>query len=65
MPVIEIVVTTQGATQVRTIGFSGPACRAASSLLEKSLGTVSPEQLTSEFHQSPAIETQASTEHSS
>ena len=65
MPTIEIIVNPQGASQVRTSAFSGTACRKASHLLEQSLGTVSHEHLTAEFHQSPANETQTSTEHGS
>lgn len=50
-PVIEVIVSTTGQTQVRTRGFSGSSCREASQFLEQALGQRVTEQLTPEFHQ--------------
>lgn len=50
-PVIEITVNTDGSTNVRTSGFAGSSCREATAFLEKALGIVTDERLTSEFYQ--------------
>jgi len=56
---IEIIVTPEGNTSVRTLGFVGPSCRDASRFLEEALGRSVGEQLTAEFHESqPAHENQ-------
>jgi len=56
---IEIIVTPEGNTSVRTLGFAGPSCRDASRFLEEALGRSVGEQLTAEFHESqPAHENQ-------
>ncbi len=47
---IEVTVSPSGETKVETKGFSGPACREASRLLEAALGRVASERLTAEFH---------------
>ena len=49
---IEMTVDPKGEVTVQTRGFAGPACKAASQLIEKALGTVTGEQLTAEYHQS-------------
>jgi hypothetical protein len=49
--IIEITVSPTGQTTVQTKGFSGAACRGASEFIEKALGAVTGEQLTSEFFQ--------------
>ena len=49
---IEILVTPEGKTSVRTLGFVGPSCRDASRFLEKALGRSIGEKLTAEFHES-------------
>ena len=51
MKTIEIVVSPTGQTQVKTKGFTGSECLAASEFIEKALGQRTSEQLTSEFHQ--------------
>jgi hypothetical protein len=51
MPQIEIVVSSQGQSQVETKGFSGASCRAASQFIEVALGQSFQEQLTAAFHQ--------------
>ena len=48
---IEIVVSPNGQTQVKTKGFTGSECRQASQFIEQALGQRTSEQLTSEFHQ--------------
>lgn len=48
-PTIEVIVLPSGQTKVLPKGFAGAACRQASEFLEKALGQVSSEQLTSEF----------------
>lgn len=52
MRLIEILVSPQGSTSVKTKGFAGPACREASKFLEQALGQSAEEHLTAEFHQS-------------
>lgn len=51
MPTIEILVSPLGETQVKTSGFVGTGCRAASESLEQALGRRTREHLTSEFYQ--------------
>lgn len=51
MPQIEILISSQGTTRVRTLGFSGSECRQASEFLEKGLGQTTHESLTPEFFQ--------------
>ncbi len=50
-PTIEIIVDAKGEVTLKTTGFAGSDCRAASALLEKALGQQTGEQLTAEFHQ--------------
>ncbi|MCA9177992.1 MAG: DUF2997 domain-containing protein [Planctomycetales bacterium] len=50
MKTIEIVVSPQGETRVRTLGFVGNQCRPASRFLEEALGKVVSESLTADFH---------------
>ena len=50
MPQIEIVISPNGQSKVRTTGFTGAECRVASQFLESTLGEVASEQLTPEFH---------------
>ena len=50
---IEITVNPQGATSIKTSGFSGGACKDATRDLERALGVASKETLTSEYHQQP------------
>ena len=56
MKTIEIIITPAGKTSVATRGFSGPACREASSFIEQALGQRTAEHLTAEFHQTAAAE---------
>jgi len=55
---IEIIISPDGKTTVRTMGFSGDSCRHASKALEQALGVVEREQLTAEFHQATASQRQ-------
>lgn len=55
MPQIEIVISSQGESQIETKGFSGTSCRAASQFLEVALGQCTQEQLTVAFHQSEGV----------
>jgi len=49
---IEITVSPEGATSIKTMGFSGSLCKAASRDLEKALGVAGREHLQPEyFHQ--------------
>ena len=47
---IEITVSPQGATSIKTSGFSGGACKDATRDLERALGVASKETLTPEFY---------------
>lgn len=49
-PLIEIVISPDGATRIETKGFTGPSCRQASEFLEQALGERKSERLTGEFH---------------
>ena len=51
MKTIEIIVQPDGATKVKTSGFTGRSCQKASRFLEKTLGKAYREQLTPEFFQ--------------
>ena len=48
---IEIFVTPDGKTTVRTRGFVGSSCQDASRFIERALGQRAEEELTSEFYQ--------------
>ena len=47
---IEITVSPQGATSIRTTGFTGSSCRDATKAIEKAMGATSKESLLPEFH---------------
>ena len=51
---IEIIISPAGETRLETKGFTGAACREASSFLEAALGNRAGEQLTAEFYQAVA-----------
>ncbi len=53
MKTIEITVSPQGATSIRTAGFTGGACKDATRDLERALGVTGKETLTAEYHQQP------------
>jgi hypothetical protein len=48
---IEITVTPEGATSIKTSGFTGGSCRDATRDLEKALGVASRESLLPEYFQ--------------
>jgi hypothetical protein len=50
MPQIEVTVNPAGESKIRTQGFRGPACQAASQFVERALGQVTERQHTSEFY---------------
>jgi len=62
MKTIELVVSPQGDTVVRTKGFVGSTCREASQFLEQALGRRTTEQLSAEFHQTASAEQVRATE---
>ncbi len=47
---IEITVSPQGTTSIKTSGFAGGSCREATRELERALGVAASETLTSEFY---------------
>ena len=47
---IEITVSPQGATSIKTVGFTGGSCRDATRDLERALGATASEQLLPEFY---------------
>ena len=47
---IEIIITANGQTSIRTKGFAGQSCRDATRSIERGLGETSGEQLTPEFY---------------
>jgi len=47
---IEITVTPEGATSIKTSGFTGGSCRDATRDLEKALGVAGKESLLPEFY---------------
>ena len=51
---IEITVSPEGATSIKTSGFSGSSCKDATRDLERALGVASKETLLPEFHQQQA-----------
>lgn len=51
MKTIEVTVLPTGETKVRTQGFAGSECQAASKFLERALGQVRSDRLTDEFFQ--------------
>ncbi len=50
MKTIEILVTPDGKTTVRTAGFHGSSCREASRFIEQAIGETRSERLTAEFY---------------
>ena len=48
---IEITVSPEGATSIKTTGFSGSSCKAATRDLEKALGVAGRETLQPEYFQ--------------
>ena len=47
---IEITVTSEGATSIKTSGFTGSSCRDATRELERALGLAGKESLLPEFY---------------
>jgi len=53
---IELIVTSQGETQLATKGFTGPACQQASLWLEQALGARTSNTPTAEFYQTDPLD---------
>lgn len=60
-PVIEVLISPTGQTQLETRGFAGPACQQATKALEAALGLPQAEVLTTEYHLSPVEEARVDT----
>jgi hypothetical protein len=56
MKTIEIIVTQDGKTTVRTARFRGSSCRDASRFIEQAVGKTQSERLTTEFYQVQAVQ---------
>ena len=52
MPEIKIIIDPDGTTKILTQGFAGRSCKDATRELEKALGIVTDEKLTSEYYNS-------------
>lgn len=52
MKKIQVIVSPTGETTIKTTGFQGPECKAATKSLEAALGVNASEQLTAEYFQS-------------
>ena len=50
MKTIDVIIDTDGNIEVQTSGFSGPECKQATADLERALGTVTDDRVTSEYH---------------
>ncbi len=48
-PILEITVSPQGETTIRTQGYEGASCREASKFLERALGVVTADARTAEY----------------
>ena len=59
---IEIVISPEGETVIETKGFAGSSCRDATKRLEKALGNVTQEQLTTECYLNDVTERQSTNE---
>ena len=55
---IEITVSPEGATSIKTTGFSGSSCKAATRDLERALGVAGRETLQPEYFQQQAGQSQ-------
>lgn len=51
MPDIKITIAPDGTTKILTQGFVGKSCKDVTRELEKALGVVTEEKLTSEYYQ--------------
>ena len=58
MKTIEITVTPEGATSIKTQGFTGGSCKDASRELERALGVAGRESLLPEYFQQQAGQSQ-------
>lgn len=54
--IIELIVSPQGETTLRTKGYSGNSCQQASRFLEQALGISAADRPTAEYFQAAPIE---------
>jgi len=59
---IEIIVDTQGNSEVQTKGFSGASCVEASRFIEDALGKQTSQRTTGEFYTAKAQQSQSARE---
>jgi hypothetical protein len=59
---IEITVSPEGATSIKTSGFTGGSCRDATRDLERALGVAGKESILPEYYQRPEHASQAQTD---
>lgn len=60
--VIEVIVSPKGETTIKTRGYTGADCVAASKFMEQALGVVASEQRTAEFYESAQTQQQVQNE---
>jgi hypothetical protein len=53
MKTIDVIIDSDGNVEVQTSGFSGPECKQATADLERALGKVTDDRVTSEYHRRP------------
>jgi hypothetical protein len=53
MKQIDVIIDSDGNVEVQTSGFSGPECQKATADLERALGKVTDDRVTSEYHRRP------------
>jgi|TARA_R100000306_G_scaffold33691_1_gene34982 hypothetical protein len=57
--IIEVIIDTDGNIEVQTQGFSGPDCKKATADLERSLGKVTGDKVTSEYYRASPVTVKA------
>jgi hypothetical protein len=53
---LEVIITPDGKTSIRTLGFTGSTCQQASRFLEEALGQTVTEHRTAEFYQAESVQ---------
>tara|TARA_Y100001951_G_C11231617_1_gene234964 strand:- start:245 stop:430 length:186 start_codon:yes stop_codon:yes gene_type:complete len=53
MKTIDVIIDTDGNIEVQTSGFAGAECKKATAELERQLGKVTHDEVTSEYHKRP------------
>ena len=59
MKTIDVIIDTDGNIEVATSGFAGAECKKATAELERQLGTVTDDKLTSDYHKRPVTTVKA------